>query len=291
MTSVLNTDASLPYNGSYLNVTVGKNPPPAVEPFHDVYKARLALPPHEYDTRHRKKGRCSQFTTNRYNIGATNGCAQGTMHDTINSRFMHKLCEYQNQDGQKRQKNVRDNDAHRCPKIAPMVNEIVLYQEVKASKVKLCDIRGKYQAVVSSPLNEDQLSRFCFTGYDWTSRKTILVQRVAGFYIIQRISGYQKPFKLIFLSEPNFALYIFRVATLGVPYTIGVKRTCTVFAGYDLIAPVPCDYRALPWCQISIFGVGEAQRRHPSQWVQKPIMEWMYDKENQTAIQEHAGVY
>ncbi|KAG5449688.1 hypothetical protein CSKR_201024 [Clonorchis sinensis] len=81
------------------------------------------------------------------------------------------------------------------------------------------------------------------------------------------------------------------VATLGVPYTIGVKRTCTVFAGYDLIAPVPCDYRALPWCQISIFGVGEAQRRHPSQWVQKPIMEWMYDKENQTAIQEHAGVY
>ncbi|TGZ61112.1 hypothetical protein CRM22_008171 [Opisthorchis felineus] len=81
------------------------------------------------------------------------------------------------------------------------------------------------------------------------------------------------------------------VAAFGVPYTSAQRRTCTVFNGYDLVAPVPCDYRALPWCQISVFGVGEAQRRHPSQWVQKPFMEWIYDKDNQTAIQERAGIY
>ncbi|CAH8595929.1 unnamed protein product [Dicrocoelium dendriticum] len=57
------------------------------------------------------------------------------------------------------------------------------------------------------------------------------------------------------------------LTSMGSRFTSRVDRRCNVFRGYGIIAPVPCHFRALPWCEISVIGQRELQRTHPKKWV------------------------
>ncbi|KAF5406360.1 hypothetical protein PHET_00103 [Paragonimus heterotremus] len=109
------------------------------------------------------------------------------------------------------------------------------------------------------PVNYEEAVTFCS---EW---KGIVVKTIKP--VLLDLIGYSgRPMWLNGISSRNEHHPL--VFSSGGSYTWDYKRWCNVLTGYAIAARVPCDYKAIPLCQISIYGTKELQREKPMNWAQ-----------------------